>query len=223
MVEREENIVQSWTNFEELGAGIYVYRDVIPESLDVINRMESVLGRRNGYNWIQARVGYNQVMKDYRDCVDFKYKKADLVDDGSEDYKELAKIWQQLYDRKFAAVEHYRSIFRLPELRYWEAMNFIRYGEGQHFMEHHDHGFSYNCVVSLVAYLNDNYDGGELSFRLQNLKVKPKAGDLYVFPSNYMYPHVAEKVTSGIKYSVVTMLDYSAKFHSKQFYSETGD
>lgn len=219
----EEYFVESWSSYEDFGHGIYVYRDVLPKDLDIINRLEKVLNNNNGYNWIQAKVGYNQVMKDYRDCVDFKYKKSDLVDDGSEDYKELAKIWQQCFDRQHAAVEHYRSIFRIADLRYWEAMNFIRYGEGQHFMEHHDCGYSYNCVVSLVGYLNDDYDGGELSFRLQNLKIKPKAGDLYVFPSNYMYPHVAEKVTSGIKYSLVTMLDYSSKYHSKKFYTETGD
>jgi predicted 2-oxoglutarate/Fe(II)-dependent dioxygenase YbiX len=90
-------------------------------------------------------------------------------------------------------------------------------------MEHHDHGFSYNCTVSVVCYLNDDYEGGELSFRLQDLKIKPKAGDMYVFPSNFMYPHIAEKVTGGIKYSLVTMLDYSAKYHTPEIYNNTED
>jgi len=223
-VQREENIVKSWSKVEELGSGIYVYRDVLPESLDLINRLENVLSNPdNPYNWIVAQVGYGQVMPDYRDCVDFKYKKSDLVDDGSVAYRELAKIWQQCYDRKAAAVDHYRSMFNIMDLKYWEAFNFIRYGEGQHFMEHHDHGYSYNCTVSLVCYLNDNYEGGELSFRLQGLKIKPKAGDMYVFPSNFMYPHVAEKVTSGIKYSLVTMLDYSSKYHTPEIYNNTED
>jgi len=223
-VQREENIVKSWSEVEDLGNGIYVYRDVLPESLDLINRLENVLSNENNpYNWVVAQVGYGQVMPDYRDCVDFKYKKSDLVDDGSIAYTELAKIWQQCYDRKAAAVDHYRSMFNIMDLKYWEAFNFIRYGEGQHFMEHHDHGYSYNCTVSLVCYLNDNYEGGELSFRLQGLKIKPKAGDMYVFPSNFMYPHVAEKVTSGIKYSLVTMLDYSAKYHTPEIYNNTED
>lgn len=216
----EENLGQTWSSFEECGPGVYVYRDVLPQSLEIINRLENVLKDNKTHKWRRAKVGYNQVIKDYRDCVDFKYKKTDLVNDGSDEYNELSKIWQECYDRQFPAVEHYRSIFGIGELKYWEAFNFVRYGEGQHFMEHHDHGFSYNCTVSLVSYLNDNYDGGELSFRLQNLKIKPKAGDLYIFPSNYMYPHTAEKVTSGIKYSLVTMLDYSEKFHNPKFYRE---
>jgi hypothetical protein len=217
-----QNLGQTWSSYEDLGHGIYVYRDVLPKSLNIIDRIEGVMNDNNPYNWQQAMVGYSQVMKDYRDCVDFKYKKSDLYNDGSKAYNELASLWQDCFDRKFPAVEHYRSIFRIGELRYWESFNFIRYGEGQHFMEHHDHGYSYNCTVSLVAYPNDDYEGGELSFRLQGLKIKPKAGDVYLFPSNYMYPHVAEKVTSGIKYSIVTMLDYSDKFHNPRFYAETG-
>jgi hypothetical protein len=224
MMQREENIVQSWSSFEDLGSGIYVYRDVLPKSLNLVSRLENVLSKNNDkYNWIVAQVGYGEVMPDYRDCVDFKYKKSDLIDDGSKDYKELSSIWQQCYDRKAAAIDHYRSVFNIMDLKYWEAFNFIRYGEGQHFMEHHDHGYSYNCTVSIVCYLNDDYEGGELSFRLQGLKIKPKAGDMYVFPSNFMYPHVAEKVTSGVKYSLVTMLDYSAKYHTPEIYNNTED
>jgi hypothetical protein len=224
MMQREENIVQSWSSFEDLGSGIYVYRDVLPKSLNLVSRLENVLSKNNDkYNWIVAQVGYGEVMPDYRDCVDFKYKKSDLTDDGSKDYKELSSIWQQCYDRKAAAIDHYRSVFNIMDLKYWEAFNFIRYGEGQHFMEHHDHGYSYNCTVSIVCYLNDDYEGGELSFRLQGLKIKPKAGDMYVFPSNFMYPHVAEKVTSGVKYSLVTMLDYSAKYHTPEIYNNTED
>jgi hypothetical protein len=220
MDKTQKDLSQTWSSFEELGSGVYVYRDVLPESLDLVNRLEGVLEKSKLHKWRRAKVGYNQVIKDYRDCVDFKYKKTDLHDDGSDEYNELAKIWQECYDRQHPAVEHYRSIFNIGELKYWEAFNFVRYGEGQHFMEHHDHGFSYNCTVSLVSYINDNYDGGELSFRLQGLKIKPKAGDSYVFPSNFMYPHTAEKVTSGVKYSLVTMLDYSEKFHNPKFYKE---
>ena len=102
-----------------------------------------------------------------------------------------------------------------------EAFNFIKYEPGHHFMEHHDHGYSYNCVVSLVAYINDDYEGGEIYFRLQNLEIKPEAGDLVIFPSNYMYPHQAKPVKSGTKYSIVTMLDYSDKYHNPKFYQET--
>jgi hypothetical protein len=37
-----------------------------------------------------------------------------------------------------------------------------------------------------------------------------------------MYPHQAKVVHSGTKYSLVTMLDYSSKFHTPEMYQETG-
>lgn len=220
--------MQTWTEKVDYGSGIICYKNVIKKEIDVINRLESTLGSVADYNalspegkryhWMPAYVGYQQLMPEYRDCVDFKFKKSDIELDTSEDAIKLQNLWQDIYDVKSPAVEDYSKMYNINNLQYWEAFNFIRYGEGQHFMEHHDHGFSYNCTVSLVAYPNDDYEGGELYFRLQNLKIKPEAGDLFIFPSTYMYPHQAMPVHSGTKYSIVTMLDYNKKYHTPEMY-----
>lgn len=215
---------QTWSSAEDLGSGIWVYRDVLTKDLDIINRLESNLdGSVPGWTWQPAYVGYQERMPDYRDCVDFKFKKSDIANDQSPISLKMQELWQDCYDRQAPAVEDYCQKHNIHKLKYWEAFNFIKYVPGHHFMEHHDHGFSYNCTVSLVGYINDDYEGGELYFRLQNLNIKPKAGDLYIFPSTYMYPHQAKVVKSGTKYSLVTMLDYSAKFHTPAMYEDTGD
>lgn len=212
---------ETWSSIDELAPGIFVYHDVIPTNS--IDRIESVLNSdRNPYTYSEAMVGYGMKMPEYRDCLDFKYKKTDIEHDMSSCGIELKDVWQSIYDQSLQPVKHYSSHFRIGELRYWESMNFIKYGPGQHFQEHHDHGYSYNCVVSLVGYPNDDYEGGEINFRLQNLTVKPKAGDLFIFPSNFMYPHRAMPVKSGVKHSIVTMLDFSDKYHKPEFYVETG-
>lgn len=214
---------QTWDSAEQVAPGIWVYHNTVKPELDIVNRIESVLGdNSNPYGWQEAFVGYRQRMPEYRDCVDFKFKKTDIANDPSEASKLLQGIWQDCYDAQNPAVQDYCQKFNIHNLRYWEAFNYIRYGEGQHFQEHHDHGFSYNCTVSLVTYLNDDYEGGEIYFRLQGLDYKPKAGDTVLFPSNFMYPHTAKVVTKGIKYSLVTMLDYSDKYHKPEFYQETG-
>jgi hypothetical protein len=215
--------MQTWTEKQDLGNGIYCYKGVIKKEFDVINRLETNLGsvagygelsaEGNRYHWMPAYVGYQQLMPDYRDCNDFKFKKTDIEADKSQESLNLQSLWQDLYDAKLPVVEDYSKMYNINNLQYWEAFNFIKYGPGQHFMEHHDHGFSYNCTVSLVGYPNDDYEGGELYFRLQGLTVKPEAGDLFIFPSNYMYAHQAMPVTSGLKYSIVTMLDYNKKYH----------
>jgi len=214
---------KTWSSVEELSPGIFVYHDVLPTDMNIVERLEQVLNdKSNYYNYMEAMVGYGMKMPEYRDCYDFKYKKTDIMHDKSESSQKLQQLWQDLYDRKVAAVKDYARKFNIGELRYWEAMNFVKYGPGQHFQEHSDNGYSYNCVVSLVAYPNDDYLGGELEFRLQGLKVKPRAGDLFIFPSNYMYPHKSLPVESGTKHSIVTMLDYSEKYHKPEFYQETG-
>lgn len=214
---------QTWSEVEDYGNGIVIYRDVLKQEIDIIKRLEENLGKpRSPYQWQPAFVGYRERIPDYRDCVDFKFKKTDIQHDKSETSLSLQQLWQDIYDKKKPAVNDYCAKFRIGELRYWEAFNFIKYEPGHHFMEHHDHGYSYNCTVSLVGYVNDDYEGGELYFRLQNLNIKPKAGDLAIFPSNFMYPHQAKPVISGTKYSIVTMLDYSDKYHNPKFYQETG-
>lgn len=225
--------MQTWSSKEKVAEGIFVYRDVIKPEIDVVNRLESTLGEvapwgkmspdGKRYHWNPAYVGYQQLMPDYRDCVDFKFKKTDIEHDKSEESLKLQQLWQDVYDAQNPAVDDYRTMHNIMPLKYWEAFNFIKYGPGQHFMEHHDHGYSYNCTVSLVAYPNDDYEGGELYFRLQDLNIKPRAGDLYIFPSNFMYPHQAKPVHSGIKYSIVTMLDYSKKYHTPEMYDPKWD
>jgi hypothetical protein len=215
--------MSTWTDKVNLGNGIHCYKNVIKKEIDVVNRLESNLGQvgdETKYSWLPAYVGYRQLMPEYRDCVDFKFKKENLEHDTRPQSLALQSLWQDVYDVQAPAVQDYCKDYNLGELKYWEAFNFIKYGPGQHFKEHHDHGFSYNCTVSLVAYPNDDYEGGELYFRLQDLKIKPEAGDLFIFPSNFMYPHQAMPVHSGTKYSIVTMLDYNKKFHTPEMYVE---
>jgi hypothetical protein len=215
----------TWSSCEEImpGSGIWVYHDVLPKELNIIDRIEEVItSDDNNYEYQEAMVGYSMKIPEYRDCVDFKYKKTDFDHDTSEWGDKLRELADDTYSKQLQVVKDYTRRYHIGELRYWEATNYVKYGPGQHFAEHHDHGYSYNCVVSLVAFPNDDYEGGELAFRLQGATFKAKAGDVVIFPSNFMYPHRAMPVKSGTKYSMVTMLDYSDKFHGGLYSEETG-
>lgn len=197
--------------------GLVVYKNVIPLGQKVIDDLEGVLVDGSSYKWSQAMVGNRQRMVDYRDCLDFKFKKSTIV--GTDEKSETIKdSWQYLYDRMSAAVDDYTKLYPMERLEYWESINLIKYYPGNHFQTHADDGASYKSVVSLVGYLNDNYSGGELTFSQYDVTIKPDAGDLVIFPSNYMFMHRAMPVTEGVKYSIVTMLDYTEKFHTQRFY-----
>ncbi len=47
VVESQNEIKQTWSLKEDMGNGIWVYRDVLPKDLDIINRLESILGASN--------------------------------------------------------------------------------------------------------------------------------------------------------------------------------
>ena len=63
------------------------------------------------------------------------------------------------------------------------------------------------CMVFLF-YLNDVEEGGETEFLYQDLKVKPKAGSLVVFPPYYTHAHRGNPVIKGNKYIINTWLKW---------------
>jgi predicted 2-oxoglutarate/Fe(II)-dependent dioxygenase YbiX len=58
--------------------------------------------------------------------------------------------------------------------------------------------------ISLLIYLNDDFNGGELTFNRLNYSYKPSAGDLVIFPSGNLFLHQAQPVTRGTKYALVS-------------------
>jgi len=53
-----------------------------------------------------------------------------------------------------------------------------------------------------IAYLNDNFTGGELVFPHLDVAIAPKPGLLVAFPSNHRFVHAVPKVLSGKRYSL---------------------
>ena len=204
---------------EELFPGVWVYRNAIKKELNVIERLNeigesAIKDNDSRFLWTFGFVGYSEKRPDYRDCEDIKV--GDIPNPRTETEKLVSSLWQDLKKSQNPAVEDYCAKHNV-KMNYWEVMNCIRYGEGQHFQEHADHGFSYSATVSLVAYVNDEYEGGNLYFPKIGLDIKPQAGDLYIFPSTYLFSHRAMPVKSGMKFSIVTMLDYNDHQHRQEF------
>ena len=70
---------------------------------------------------------------------------------------------------------------------------------------HHSHGQQYGYPqVSVLLFLNDNYEGGEII--VADNEYNPTAGSALIFPSNFMFPHEVKSVTKGERWSVVSWL-----------------
>ena len=60
--------------------------------------------------------------------------------------------------------------------------------------------------LSVIYFLNDEFEGGELIFPALGLVIKPQAGTLVCFPSTHQYLHGVSPVTAGQRLSLVTWL-----------------
>jgi Rps23 Pro-64 3,4-dihydroxylase Tpa1-like proline 4-hydroxylase len=94
-----------------------------------------------------------------------------------------------------------------------EGYSILKYEDGSEYREHYDCGPDTNKrVFSMLVYLNDNYEGGEIEFVHFDIKYKPSAGDVLFFPSSYSHSHIAHPVSYGTKYAIVTWLGFSGCF-----------
>jgi len=127
---------------------------------------------------------------------------------GSASVSETMKlINDKCYDLISSALHNYMAMFKIEqEIKNAEPYGLLRYSGGEQYGFHYDGGTDSKRSISVLIYLNDNYEGGEIEFPNFNLKIKPKAGTLILFPSNYAYGHTAHPVTSGTKYVIVTWL-----------------
>ena len=105
---------------------------------------------------------------------------------------------------------HYK--FKFPQIKVAEVLqiDLLKYTEGDGYFYHTDDS-NHGRTLSVTLNLNEGYEGGDMVFGHQNLRgevkrIKMKTGTMCFFPSNFLYPHKIEKITKGIRYSVVAWL-----------------
>lgn len=119
----------------------------------------------------------------------------------------IRNIHNSMFELVHSAVSGYVKLFHITEdMVFGEPLSLLKYDEGEEFKSHHDGGTATARSVSALLYLNDDYEGGELEFVHFDIKFKPKAGSLVLFPSNFAYEHIAHPVSSGLKYVVATFI-----------------
>ena len=122
---------------------------------------------------------------------------------------------KEIHDLTWKALEKYIVIEKISGNTFegWKGFSqirFNRYKKGQIMSRHSDHIQSLFTgeqrgipILSIVGVLNDNYEGGEF-IMFDDYEIKFKAGDLIIFPSIFLYPHLVKPVKKGIRYSFVS-------------------
>lgn len=177
--------------------GVHVYDNVWPESMNFFNQLltkefwDSHEDDKNYRKWIR---------EDFFDDVEYT----------KENGKQADTCWIYSYPE---ANKHFWPVLRSycfhwnldPKSR--ESLRITRFSNGEFFGAHSDDTFATPRTVSMVYYPNDDYEGGELEFIHFGVKIKPKAGQLFVFPSAYPYEHFIHEIKSGNpRWTVVSFL-----------------
>ncbi len=128
-----------------------------------------------------------------------------ISDDGIDSKILMVKLW--------SAIESYIKDYNFDWFNSWQGyskIRFNRYSKTKKMAEHCDHIHSMFDgqikgvpILSIVGVLNDNYEGGEF-IMFKNKKIELLAGDLLIFPSNFLYPHKVDPVKKGTRYSYVS-------------------
>jgi 2OG-Fe(II) oxygenase superfamily len=165
-----------------------------------------------GYSDDDWRGYYISEMK--RNCLQ-KFGRDDLENLIAEGLLEVTHSWEdkniQIASKEVADDLGYRSKFifnESGELGVTGFTIFQRLYEGTQLISHFDQYSDKLVEYASVLYLNDDYTEGELFFpRLGLDKVRPKPGDLVVFPGTAEYEHGVHPVGPGpVRYVIPTFI-----------------
>ncbi len=197
-------------HYRVLDLGLVYYKNIIPEPQKLIDLIENLNARflSNEHKNDARTVVRDWSPWSYGEMV-FNYQKffPESSDIADKDYysKEMKEIADILYGSLNKAFEHYSQTlypFAGRNIKSREqSIHLLKYGVGGHLPAHQDQGVS-SRVLSSVMYLNDDYHGGEIEFVNSGVKLKPEAGSIIFFPSNFLYIHEVYPITQGFRYSM---------------------
>ena len=178
--------------FESPIPGVHIYHDVWPDALKFFEKIET-----DEY-WENSQHPGNR-----------KWVREDYLD---EDHGKRSKTcWiefdQEMHDALSEVIDSYLAHWNLdPHSR--ESLRITKYeSAGDFFGMHPDDSFATPRTTSMVYYPNDDYEGGELDFIHFGVKIKPKAGDLFLFPAAYNLEHKVHPIISGTRITIVSFFN----------------
>jgi predicted 2-oxoglutarate/Fe(II)-dependent dioxygenase YbiX len=129
----------------------------------------------------------------------------------------MGNLYPKIEDLFRNTVKHIINPFYQVEVNSSEIPQVLSYGVGGHYKPHIDGESiwvtprgekiwkkSTDRDLSIVFFLNDDFDGGDFVFPDLKIRVRPEPGMMVCFPSNHNYMHGVEPVTKGKRYSIVT-------------------
>jgi len=166
-----------------------------------------------------------KIIEEYDDPDDWKpgtindyevneYRKCEVVYLSNDETKERnlktrKKIDEEIFDIITINLQKYLNKYNsLGYIQVSEDTGYmlLRYKTGDYVKKHVDTSSDQHRTLSCSLILNDDYEGGEISFLDGEIKPHLKKGDLIIFPSSFTYPHQVLPIKKGIRYSIITWI-----------------
>ena len=185
-----------------LDIGLVIIENAISNPQDIIYKIENLDKKR-------LESGLKSIWSPWQDegqdpfCYQFRLSSEKDIQENYPFYSEEIELWNVLTSTVDQALEEYYKLypFARANLKGRERPNILKYVSGGELPPHQDIGVS-SRSLSVLSYLNDDYEGGEISFPQSNVTLKPKAGSIVFFPSNFIYVHTIAKMKSGVRYAI---------------------
>jgi len=129
----------------------------------------------------------------------------------------MGPLYPKIEDLFRNTVKNIINPFYQVEVDSSEIPQVLSYGIGGHYRPHIDGESiwmtprgekiwkkSTDRDLSMVFFLNNDFEGGDFIFPELKVRVRPEPGMMVCFPSNHHYMHGVEKITKGKRYSIVT-------------------
>ena len=187
-----------------LAPGIVIYKTDPNQTEKILEKVKKDLTDQWHVSEVVNTSDYSDEINLFRQCQDCGID-SNILKNGSQELKDLyldTKSWIDPELNDFVAMYGVEELTTGPYV-------YIKYEQTDTFGHHVDDGKKFPRTVSISAYLNDNYEGGELEFKHFGITIKPQAGDIVVFSSAFPYMHKVHPVTSGTRYAVVAWYRYA--------------
>ena len=186
-------------SFEIFFEKILYVKNVLPNSLELIDLIEKTNEEFTENDVVPPWKNWNPSSDPEYIYGKIKTSNIFIVDKSSENAQ---YIFNEIYDAIKNTFDLYAKNVD-SNIGNFGQFSICKYFSGRAMGTHVDvdpNRENFYETVSGVLYMNNNYHGGELYFKNQDLLIKPESGSMVVFPSIPPFFHESKELTSGNKY-----------------------
>ena len=183
--------------------GVCIYRNAIAYPFEIIEASELLnISTDSKGDWSQSTVIDTEGKVFISDVRTNQLMFTPAPTQKGDESSAEVMLANKIHECVLPCLQHFNNKFGLSiKSNSTLGYQILKYSIGEHYVSHLDNGERTRRYASAVAYLNDDYEGGELYFPNQGVQFKPKKGAAYFFPGDMNYIHGVTEIKSGIRYT----------------------